>query len=52
VALAKSFTVDSANNVTLSPDGLISDIHASADYRANLATVMAAQAVQSALAQS
>ena len=52
VALAKSFAADSANNVALPPDGLISDIHASADYRANLATVMAARAVESALASS
>lgn len=44
-ALAASFTTQAADGVKLSPDGLNSDIHASAAYRAQLATVMSARAV-------
>jgi carbon-monoxide dehydrogenase medium subunit len=44
-ALAASFTAAAAEGVTLSPDGLNGDIHASAAYRAQLATVMSARAV-------
>src|SRR5690606_39129710 len=35
-ALAKAFTPDAVANVTISADGLNSDIHASAEYRAHL----------------
>ncbi len=47
-ALGKSFTPDAVANVKQSADGLNSDIHASAEYRAHLVTVMAKRAVQAA----
>ncbi len=48
VALAKSFTPDALSGVTVSPDDLMSDLHASAEYRANLVVVMAKRAVAKA----
>jgi carbon-monoxide dehydrogenase medium subunit len=48
-ALTRSFTPAAADAVTLAADDLIGDIHASAAYRANLATVMAGRAVERAL---
>jgi carbon-monoxide dehydrogenase medium subunit len=48
-ALAKSFTPDAVAKVSVSADTLNSDIHASADYRAHLVTVMAKRAVKAAL---
>jgi aerobic carbon-monoxide dehydrogenase medium subunit len=48
-ALTKSFTPDAAASVKQSANGLNSDIHASAEYRAHLVTVMAKRAVQRAL---
>jgi len=44
-ALAGSFTADAAKSVAVSPDNLSADIHASAEYRAHLVSVMASRAV-------
>lgn len=44
-ALAKSFTVDAIAGIKVSDDGLNSDLHGSAAYRANLVSVMAKRAV-------
>jgi carbon-monoxide dehydrogenase medium subunit len=48
-ALASKFAADSVANVKQSDSGLNSDIHASAEYRAHLVTVMAKRAVAAAL---
>jgi carbon-monoxide dehydrogenase medium subunit len=48
-ALSCSFTPGAAEAVTLAADDLISDIHASPEYRANLAVVMSSRAVEKAL---
>ena len=47
-ALAKAFTPDAIANIAVSPDGLNSDLHGSAEYRAHLVTVMAKRAVEAA----
>ena len=44
-ALGKSFTADALKGVKVKPDGLNSDIHAGAEYRAHLVGVMARRAV-------
>jgi carbon-monoxide dehydrogenase medium subunit len=44
-ALAKSFTADAIKDIAIPEDGLNSDIHASAEYRAHLVNVMARRAV-------
>jgi carbon-monoxide dehydrogenase medium subunit len=44
-ALAKQFTADAARAVTVSPDGLNRDLHASPEYRAHLIPVLASRAV-------
>lgn len=45
-ALSQNFTPEAAAAVTTDADSLISDIHGSAEYRANLVAVMAKRAVQ------
>ncbi|KAB2875654.1 MAG: xanthine dehydrogenase family protein subunit M [Bauldia sp.] len=47
-ALATSWSPDAVNGVTISPEGMLSDIHGSAAYRANLVKVMAKRAVAAA----
>ncbi len=47
-ALANSFSASSVAGINVSDDGLNSDIHASAEYRAHLVTVMAKRAVAKA----
>ncbi len=47
-ALAKSFAPDAIAAIKVSPEGLNSDIHGSAAYRAHLITVMAKRAVAAA----
>jgi carbon-monoxide dehydrogenase medium subunit len=47
-ALGKSFTPDAVANIKVASGGLNSDIHASAEYRAHLVTVMAKRAVAAA----
>ncbi|WP_265516395.1 FAD binding domain-containing protein [Nitratireductor luteus] len=49
-ALASSFDAAALDGAKVSADKLMSDIHASAEYRANLVVVMAKRAVQAALA--
>ena len=48
-ALSSNFTPDAVKDIKVSPDGLNKDIHASAEYRAHLITVMAKRAVKAAL---
>ena len=47
-ALARSFTPAAIEGLKLSPDNLMTDIHAAADYRAHLIGVMARRAVAKA----
>jgi carbon-monoxide dehydrogenase medium subunit len=47
-ALAQSFSPAAVEGISVSPDGLMSDLHASAEYRANLVKVMAKRAVAKA----
>jgi aerobic carbon-monoxide dehydrogenase medium subunit len=46
-ALAKTFSADSLAGLSVASDDLNSDMHASADYRAHLVSVMTARAVES-----
>lgn len=48
--LAEKFAPESIARVKVAPDGLNSDLHASAEYRAHLVTVIAQRAVEAALA--
>ena len=48
-ALESSFTSGAVAAIKVSPDNLSSDIHADAEYRAHLVTVMAKRAVMAAL---
>jgi aerobic carbon-monoxide dehydrogenase medium subunit len=48
-ALAKDFLPEAVAGIALDPSGLNSDIHASAEYRAHLVTVMARRAVAEAV---
>ena len=47
-ALNNNFCADSLDNLTISPEGLLSDIHAQNDYRASLIVTMAKRAVTAA----
>ena len=47
-ALKSNWSAGALDNVKVSADGLLSDIHGSADYRANLVKVMAQRAVAAA----
>ena len=47
-ALSGSFSADALDGVSVSDDGLLSDIHGDATYRANLVKVMAKRAVAAA----
>jgi carbon-monoxide dehydrogenase medium subunit len=49
-ALAGTLTGDAARGVSISPDDVLSDIHAGGEYRAALVSEMAAQAVEKMLA--
>jgi carbon-monoxide dehydrogenase medium subunit len=49
-ALSGKFAPDALNGIKVSASGLNSDLHASAEYRAHLITVMAKRAVEQALA--
>ncbi len=47
-ALSKDFTPDAVDQLSLSGDGMISDLHGSGDYRAHLAKVLTKRAVEAA----
>jgi carbon-monoxide dehydrogenase medium subunit len=47
-ALAANFSADAIKDVKVSPDEMITDLHADADYRAQLVGVMARRAVEQA----
>lgn len=47
-ALSGSFSAEALDNVSVSADGMLSDIHGDAAYRANLVKVMAKRAVAAA----
>ena len=47
-ALAANFAPEAVAGISVSADGLNEDIHASAEYRAHLVTVMAKRAVAAA----
>jgi carbon-monoxide dehydrogenase medium subunit len=51
-ALERAFTPDAVAGIKLDAENLSSDIHADAEYRAHLVTVMAKKAVMSALQAS
>jgi carbon-monoxide dehydrogenase medium subunit len=49
-ALSRGFDPAALQGVTIPADGMMSDLHASSEYRANLVVVMARRAVAAALA--
>jgi carbon-monoxide dehydrogenase medium subunit len=51
-ALAANFSPDAVANIQVPSSGLNSDLHATAEYRAHLVTVMAKRAVEQALGGS
>ena len=44
-ALSSNYSADALNSLSIASDGLISDLHASAEYRANLIKEMTKRAV-------
>jgi aerobic carbon-monoxide dehydrogenase medium subunit len=48
-ALSKNFSADALNGIKVQPRGLMSDMHATAEYRASLISTMAREAVKDAL---
>src|SRR5947207_6707012 len=48
-ALSSKFAPEAVASITVKPDGLNNDLHASPEYRAHLITVMAKRAVEQAL---
>jgi aerobic carbon-monoxide dehydrogenase medium subunit len=51
-ALARSFAPEAVASISVAADGMNSDIHGSAEYRAHLVTVMAKRAVAAALSSA
>lgn len=51
VALSKSFAADAINGINVDASNFNSDMHASAEYRAHLVTVIAKRAIAQALAR-
>jgi carbon-monoxide dehydrogenase medium subunit len=47
-ALKANWSAGALDNVKVSADGMLSDVHGTADYRANLVKVMAQRAVAAA----
>ena len=45
-ALSNDWSRQSAENIKLPPEGVMSDIHGSSEYRANLANIMAVRAFE------
>jgi len=50
-ALAANFIADALKGIAVDPANLSGDMHASAEYRAHLVTVIAKRAVEQALAR-
>jgi carbon-monoxide dehydrogenase medium subunit len=51
-ALTAKFAADSVTSIKVPADDLNADLHAQADYRAHLITVMAGRAVRKALGEN
>jgi carbon-monoxide dehydrogenase medium subunit len=47
-ALSSNFAASAVDGLSLSGDGMISDLHGSGDYRAHLVAVMTKRAVEAA----
>ena len=45
-ALHNDWSIKSAESISLTSDGVMSDIHGNSDYRANLVNIMAIRAVE------
>jgi carbon-monoxide dehydrogenase medium subunit len=45
-SLSNNWSKSSVESVKLSPEGIMSDIHGSSEYRANLANIMAIRAFE------
>ena len=48
-ALSANFSADAVAGLTVSPDGMIGDLHGSPEYRAHLVAVMTRRAVAAAV---